>query len=211
MLPAITAELPAYLVPPKARSENQSKRVEPGFGPDTKVDIRREGAQAAAQGGTTAGVYGPDGQFVEAASRRTVRQEAPEPRDTSPPRDADPPRDTSPPREAPSRSENNRETRAATETDRPPRDLALNEFDVAVPPAELEELRELANRVDRLSRTRTPKEYERIGKLMDRVGRYDAAQRARIAAEADQPTEQADESAALLQASQENEAARQPN
>ncbi len=202
MIPAISADIPVYIVAPKARSDDQTERLEPGFGPDTRVEIRRRGGQAATQGGAEAGVYGPDGQFVEAASRRTVRQEAPEPRQTTPPRDA------------PSRSERNQETPPATETTRPPRELVLNEFDVAVPPADLDELRNLANRVERLARTRTSKEYERIGKLMDRIGRHDAAQRARIAAQQDQQVEQAeqaDEAVASLQESDRNEADRSAN
>lgn len=176
MLPAISADLPVYLVPPKARSDDLPERAESGFGPDTRVDIRRRGSEAANSGGTTAGVYGPDGQFVEASEQRTARQ-------------PDRPQDEPPPaRPEAGRSEADRRSFLSPDRSRPSRSLALSEFDIAVPPADHEELRDLADRVNRFARVHTPKQFERIGRLMDRVGRFDEAHRARVAAQQRQET-----------------------
>ena len=72
MLPAISADLPVYLVPPKARPEDRTQGADSGFGPDTRVDVRKRGGEAAPEhNDTSIGLYGPDGQFVEAAARRT--------------------------------------------------------------------------------------------------------------------------------------------
>jgi hypothetical protein len=69
MLPAISADLPAYLIPPKTGGEGRQTGTDKSdFGPAARVDVSK--AAAAQSQDPNQGLYGPDGQFVETAARR---------------------------------------------------------------------------------------------------------------------------------------------
>lgn len=178
MLPAITANLPAYLSPPRTASEESSQGAT-DFGPAVKVDLEKTRSDGA-RGANRSGLYGPDGQFVESNARRELGQR---------------PRFQSPQRAASALNNQVESTRPASQETPPAalqvksseqvavarRDLSLEEVNAAVPPAAREELRELADRVDRRSRNNQLQvdEYRRIADLMERIGRYEDAQAAR--------------------------------
>jgi len=182
MLPAVSASLPAYLVPPRSRPDDQTQKAESlsRFGPDARVDVAADGAAGADHAAPEPGLYGPNGKFVEAAGRREVRLEA---------RNVD--RDEGPGDEVETTQEPETAQRRHDS-----RDLSLKEFDVTIPPAAREELKALADRVDRqtVAQTFDVKDYRRIETLMERLGRFDEAQRARARAESIQEQRAADPS-----------------
>ncbi len=70
MLPAIIADLPAYLTPPSPREAGTSSTHNAGFGPSARVSLTREQALALSSNEPGQGLYGPNGRFVEAAAKR---------------------------------------------------------------------------------------------------------------------------------------------
>lgn len=70
MLPAVSADLPAALIPPSGRAVGQTPVDEGGFGPATRVAFSTERAIQGQSNEPGNGVYGPNGRFVENASRR---------------------------------------------------------------------------------------------------------------------------------------------
>ncbi len=158
MLPAISADLPAYLMPPTTTEESQGKT--PDANPATKVDIRAVGAASEKAGEAGTGLYGPDGQYVEAAGGRVDKQEV---------------------------SSDGRPSSldAAEKTRGSNRDIPLEGYDAAIPPAAKEELMALADRASRRASQQEldPREYERIARLMSSIGRYDEARVATVKAE----------------------------
>lgn len=192
MLPAISADLPALLVPPSNKDAGQPLKTSDGFGPSARVELSPQKAVQAQSNNPSSGLYGADGQFVEAAGRRQTTQTS---RNQAPPAPATP----APPVAKRQTDEttndraaqNDRPTRrnedvkqellkAATDVKSRSRDLSLAEFDAAVPPAAREELRALADRVNRRTTTQTlePRDYKRISELFDRVGRFGDAKQA---------------------------------
>lgn len=179
MLPAITANLPVYQAPPRA-AEADAPSGRTGFGPDVVVDlelVRRTGARNSDR----SGVYGPDGQFVESGSRRELRER---PRSSNQGRpESEIAEDLTPAsRETESRAA---KIEVASKEAASERDLTLEEVDAAVPPAAREELRALADRVNRRSQSKElpADEYKKIADLMERIGRHEDAQVARKRAE----------------------------
>lgn len=158
MLPAISADLPAYLMPPTTTEESQGKT--PDANPATKVDIRAVGAASEKAGEAGKGLYGPDGQYVEAAGGRVDKQEVSSEGHPSP-------------------------LKAGEKQDGNGRDISLEGFDAVIPPAAKEELMALADRASRRASTQelAPREYDRIARLMSSVGRYDEARVATTKAE----------------------------
>jgi hypothetical protein len=139
------------------------------------VDVEALRAAGSEQSRRT-GVYGPDGQFVEAGAQGESR---------SRPRRS--------PADETSTSEKAAEQRARSEDAEPTarqrrleafkaesesqRDLTLAEVDAAVPPAARAELRELADRLSRRSGDGglEAEDLRQLAKLMERVGRYEDA------------------------------------
>lgn len=157
MLPAISADLPAYLLPPKSGGDGERPTAESSFGPAVRVQISANGSHAAEGQAPGTGLYGPDGQFVEAASQRESQQgsgggtsNGGQPVLSSP---------------------------AGSDASQTPRELDLADFDSIIPPAVREELRALADRASRdlQSNDMQPQEYKQLAELMIRVGRYHEA------------------------------------
>lgn len=70
MLPAVSADLPAYLLPPKSGSgERLTGDDNDGFGPSVQLDLSSAEAVEAQSRNPGIGLYGPDGQFVETSNR----------------------------------------------------------------------------------------------------------------------------------------------
>jgi hypothetical protein len=197
MLPAISAQLPAYLAPPNNGGQGRGPApADAGFGPAARVALNVENALAAQSATPGTGLYGPNGQFVETAARRPAPahgndhdqpQPAPASRKPAPPT-AD--RKTDPDKEAVEDSGTGRRVGdqprvplvPAARPDARGRTLSLGEINAVVPPAAKAELRELARRLDRDQddgQARSAREYRRIAELMDRLGRYEEAQQAR--------------------------------
>ncbi len=208
MLPAISADLPAYVAPPPRGEPGGRPAAEPGFGPSARVSLSADRAIEAQSQRPGEGIYGPDGRFVETAHRRDIAKERREEPDRRPERQADKSaadRSTRESDESPRTQESDRVPSAestddarrtrpthseasrdhsssdsdeqAGETSR--RDLSLAEVDAAIPPAEREELRELADRASRDGdKGLTARDYKRLARLMERVGRYPDALRA---------------------------------
>ncbi|GMU35493.1 MAG: hypothetical protein AMXMBFR20_33640 [Planctomycetia bacterium] len=122
------------------------------------------------------GLYGPDGQFVEAGAQGESRSR---PR-RSP---ADEPSTTDKASEQRIRSEDieptarERRLEALAAESASQRDLTLAEVDAAVPPAARAELRELADRLSRRTENGglEADDLRQLAKLMERVGRYEDA------------------------------------
>src|SRR5512140_1114566 len=71
MLPAVSADLPAYLAPPVGVPEGRrTATTESAFGPSAQVDLSPEKAVDAQSRNPGTGLYGPDGRFVESSARR---------------------------------------------------------------------------------------------------------------------------------------------
>lgn len=184
MLPAISADLPALLVPPSNKDAGQPLKTSDGFGPSARVELSPQKAVQAQSNNPSSGLYGADGRFVESAARREITQTS---RDDPPPA-ADRPTDETANNRAvqnnqpPRRNEDVKQQllKAATDVRSQSRDLSLAEFDAAVPPAAREELRALADRVNRRTTTQTleSRDYKRISELFDRVGRFREAKQA---------------------------------
>lgn len=184
MLPAISADLPALLVPPSNKDAGRPLKTSDGFGPSTRVELSAQKAVQAQSNNPSSGLYGADGRFVETAARREITQTS---RDETP--------------AAANRQTDETTSNRAEQADRPPRrnedvkqallkaatdvrarfrDLSLAEFDAAVPPAAREELRALADRVERRATTQSfePRDFKRLSELFDRVGRFGDAKQA---------------------------------
>ena len=73
MLPAVSADLPAYLAPPVGPPEGRrTATTESAFGPSAQVDLSSEKAVDAQSQNPGTGLYGPDGRFVESSARREL-------------------------------------------------------------------------------------------------------------------------------------------
>lgn len=187
MLPAISADLPALLVPPSNKDAGQPLKTSDGFGPSARVEISPQRAIAEQSNNPSTGLYGSDGRFVESAARRQVTQTT---REDTPTAQTEPNRQTDQPTKnraakndrPPRQNENVKQDllEAAADVRSRSRDLSLAEFDSAVPPAAREELRALADRVNRRATTQSlePRDYKRISELLDRVGRFGEAKQA---------------------------------
>ena len=184
MLPAISADLPALLVPPSNKDAGQPLKTSDAFGPSARVELSPQQAVQAQSNNPSSGLYGADGQFVESAGRREITQTG---RDDTPPaasRQTDKATDSRAEQTARAARGNGdvKQTllKAATDVRSQPRDLSLAEFDAAVPPAAREELRALADRVERRATTQSfePRDYKRLSELLDRVGRFGDAKQA---------------------------------
>lgn len=154
MLPAITADLPAYLNPATRKAAGQTTTADTEANPATRVELSTEQTLQANSNQPGTGIYGPDGRFVETASRRDQSEQSPRENDKA----------------APS-------SLKTAENSSNRRKLKLSEFAAVVPPAAREELKALADRVGRQSTgpTLTARDYKLVADLMDRVGRYDEA------------------------------------
>ncbi len=175
MLPAISADLPALLVPPSNKDAGQPLKTSDAFGPSARVELSPQQAVQAQSNNPSSGLYGADGQFVESAGRREITQTG---RHDTPPADS---RAEQTARAARGNGDVKQALlKAATEVRSQSRDLSLAEFDAAVPPAAREELRALADRVNRKATTQTlePRDYKRLSELLDRVGRFGDAKEA---------------------------------
>lgn len=189
MLPAISADLPAYLLPPSRGGDGRRTETdESQFGPAARVDVSSTEAMAVQSQQAATGLYGPDGQFVETAGRRETQDrpaddQAARADADSQVRSADPePNQVVSDKAAP---EPDREVRAEIATERADqaersRDLNLADFEAIIPPAMREELDDLANRVadDSQDSDRRRADYQKIADLMTRIGRHDEAMRA---------------------------------
>jgi hypothetical protein len=194
MLPAISSDLPAYLLPPTLGEEG--RRTTPdSFGPAAQVDISAEKAIAAQSSQPGTGIYGPDGQFVEAAAQRQVQDGRSQGGSQSQPAEdqpaADPAGDPAP---SPPQALETPPVLSSSQsqTAQPDRNLALDNFDAAIPPAAREELRALADRVQRKSSEKglNQDEYKKLAELLMRVGRHSDAMWARTEAERMEPNQQ---------------------
>lgn len=187
MLPAISADLPVYLLPPRGGPDDRPPQEESRFGPAARVDVQGQSGDSVQDADPFTGLYGPDGQFVEAGGRREIDTQADSTRD----RPAPPTERPEEPTARTTTTKSDQDANAAAPLtggtiEHPQRDLSLTEFDVAVPPAAREELRDLADRINRRSNngSLSANDYVRIADLMERIGRFDEAQRARIEADA---------------------------
>jgi len=68
MLPAISADLPAYLLPPRSGSGDRPTGEQEGLEPSVRLDLSDSEAQEAQSRNPGVGLYGPDGHFVESTS-----------------------------------------------------------------------------------------------------------------------------------------------
>lgn len=199
MLPAISADLPAYLVPPSSREVDSAAAQNAGFGPSAEVSLSAEQALArnSAQPGRVE--YGRDGRFVETAARRDLEGQ---PAGDQPPAAArrgegrpgadiqatsgetraSATREDSRGEEPSTARETGRDAsraasllHSAADSTQETRDLSLKEFDAAIPPAAREELRALAERVSRRahSASLSADDYRQLSRLFERLGRYD--------------------------------------
>jgi len=210
MLPAISADLPVYLTPPSDKEAGRQTTTDAGFGPSTRVDFSKDKAVAAQSTKPGNGLYGADGQFVESAAHRD---------------DAAP--------QTPGGMEKTavaKTSRAASATESSPgllsnsdvpaaagsRDLSIDSFNSALPPAATEELRSLADRVERRAAEQelSSRDYRQVAELMERVGRHheakraaDAADAARALEELTEPTDDADEVGLVAEVKAEERAA----
>lgn len=200
MLPAISADLPAYLVPPKATGDGAPTSTDDSrFGPSTQVELSSERAIDAQSRAPGTGIYGPDGRFVEAAARKDLQEDASQMpsmvaeaagEDTTTVENTTTPPDSSAPRElrpdtAAERRQGSARLSAEEQTVARERDLALADFDSIIPPAARAELNALADRVSRAAEGGDlgSRELKQIAHLMTAVGRYDEAYRATSMAE----------------------------
>ena len=161
MLPAISADLPAYLNPPSRKASGQPTTNDAGAAPAARVELSADRTLQANSNQPGVGIYGPDGRFVETAGRRE---------------------------QSPSQSDQRQENEEASPAplkaeDADPSDtrkLTLAGIDAVVPPAAREELKALADRVNSPGpgKTLTARDYKLVADLMDRLGRYDEANRA---------------------------------
>ncbi len=181
MLSAITADLPGYLVPPRGRPDDGPPAAESRFGPAARLDVTTISGASDSKN-SDSGVYGPNGQFVERGARRDLGADVSSGR---PPHAGDgafgPVNLTAPAPEEGTTGDRPHplNTDAANRADL--RDLSLTEFDVAVPPAARAELLDLASRINRRNGdgSLSADDYVRIADLMERIGHFDQAQRAR--------------------------------
>ncbi|MCG8406146.1 MAG: hypothetical protein MI923_13195 [Phycisphaerales bacterium] len=158
MLPAISADLPAYLTPTSRKESGQLTTADADSTPAARVELSADRALQANSSQPGKGLYGPDGRFVETANRRAES----EPRQRE-------------------REEADQVSPRAQDSDVvDTRKLTLAEFDAVVPPAAKEELKALADRVGQqgTTATLTARDYKQVADLMDRLGRYDKANEA---------------------------------
>lgn len=206
MLPAISSDLPAYLLPQKV-GEGGRQTHESAFGPAFRVDLSTDRAVTEASASPGNGLYGPNGQFVEASVDVRSARQAParsEPAAPAVAEQAEPvvavAEEVEPAvvdaEEVEPAGENVAGTHPVTvedvslSPDQPrmlatggsedERELSLSDFESVVPPAARTELRELADNVGRLTDSDRlgPRELKQIADLMSRVGRHDYAKRA---------------------------------
>jgi len=78
MLPAISADLPAALIPPSRKASSQTTTEEPGFGPSSRLAFSTERAIKGQSKEPGSSLYGADGQFVENAGRRKLPESPPD-------------------------------------------------------------------------------------------------------------------------------------
>lgn len=187
MLPAVTAELPAYLVPPTVDTAAKTTNGGKGSGPAATVELSTDAVRAAQSRRPGVGLYGPDGRFVESASQRRVPQDAPpQPtvQATKRPTTADNSDATTKAArlEAAKASRDDASKAARLEAARSARtrNLSLAQVNAAVPPAQKQELEDLAKRVQRKSDEQPldAPDYRKIADLMERVGKFDQAKQA---------------------------------
>ncbi len=189
MLTAVSSELPAYLLPPKAEAEGRAPSTSES-GPDARVSVSTRGAAAAQAHPSGSGLYGPDGQFVESTAQRTGQQPATQGQSDPVAYDG-----------ASSGASYSFQAEQGYITDSPDesvqihpasksaefhgRDLGLSDFDATIPPAAKEELRSLADRIERKvgGASLEAREYRQMAELMSRVGRHDEAMAALAKAE----------------------------
>lgn len=205
MLPAISANLPAYLVPPNPNGPTSETQESSRFGPAATVELSASGSAVAENAAPGAGLYGPNGQFVEAGARRNTANQHSEKNPPTPTEgrtdqqpDSAPTASQQRPADEEQETAANRnvqnESRSRRDAPRPPestelappsehevRDLSIKEVDAVIPPAAREELRELADRIEKKSESQrlNAREYREIAQFFERVGRHDEARRAR--------------------------------
>ncbi len=174
MLPAVSAELPAYLVPPAVNASPRTANTAQGYGPAAVAEISADAVRAAQSRRPGVGLYGPNGRFIEStagrhAGARTTRQPTPQAADGDRSGGGAPTEDLANAAVASTESSIARK-----------RDLSLAQVNAVVPPAHQDELRELADHVRRTTDVRRleARDYERIADLMERVGDYDQAKQA---------------------------------
>ncbi|MFH1419790.1 MAG: hypothetical protein ABII12_16070 [Planctomycetota bacterium] len=201
MLTAVSAELPAYLLPPKAGAEGRPTSVSES-GPDVRVSVSTRGATAAQAQPAGNGLYGPDGRFVEAAAQRTGQHPATQEQsgtDAVAYDGASSGAWTTPHARHGQFADSAADTRQTLLTlqsrESHVRDLGLSDFDAIIPPAAREELRSLADRVERKTEGANldANEYRQMAELMSRVGRHDEAMNAIAKAEELEKGRQSDE------------------
>jgi len=194
MLPAISADLPAYLLPPTSgRDDRQTTTGESEFGPAVRVNVSSAEAIAAQSRRPGEGLYGPDGRFIEGAARRELENNAAqgkcahtdarsEQTTTSPHAEGVLPSSDSP---APMEGPKAGVLAAGNETATNRRHIDLASLDAVIPPAARAELNDLADRVSRKSDIQNlgPDEYRQLADLMSRVGRYDKSMEAQAKAD----------------------------
>ncbi len=206
MLPAISADLPVYLTPPSDKEAGRQTTTDAGFGPSTKVELSTDKAVAAQSSQPDNGLYGADGQFVETLAGRA---------DAAPQTSHDAQKPAFTDASAPARAQSTESSRGLLSGSDVPgasgsRDLSIDSFSSAVPPAAREELRSLADRVGRKTSEQdlSSSDYRQVAELMERVGRHHEAKRAADAARAlDEPTDDADEVVLVAEAKAEQKSA----
>lgn len=164
MLPAVTAELPAYLVPPRTQTAGRATGGTSDFGPSANVELSAEDVRAKQSRKPGVGLYGPNGRFVEPTSQK---QDEIQPR-------------TQPKPESNEQEASARAARVKAESDEARRQLSLAQVDAALPPAQRDELKDLARRIQRRNAQEPlpAKEYKQIANLMQRVGEFKEARQA---------------------------------
>jgi len=73
MLPAISADLPAYVAGPQRPPDSRRTSTgESAFGPPVQVALSTDEAVDAQSQSPGLGLYGPDGRFIESSARREL-------------------------------------------------------------------------------------------------------------------------------------------
>ncbi len=181
MLPAISADLPAYLAPPSQKDAGRQTTSDTEFGPPTRVELSTDKAVTEQSSQPGSGLYGADGRFVEAVARRD---------DAAPKTPSEAQQQAAPQHSSGLLANPGVQGRTGS------RDLSIEGFQSAIPPAAREELRSLADRVGHraVASELSSSDYRKVGDLMERVGRHHEAQRAFDRAKAlEEPATQPDE------------------
>ena len=77
MLPAVSADLPAYVAGPQRPPDSRRTATDgSAFGPPVQVDLSTDQAVDAQSQTPGTSLYGPDGRFVESSARREVLSDA---------------------------------------------------------------------------------------------------------------------------------------